>query len=125
MDFINDFWPLDSADISSLITNLAGWIPAIILPTATVSQLVKIVRSRSAEGVSLATWLLFGIANVGLYIFTEKYLAIQSLVGLLGTAMMDFIIVALILFIKGNQEADAEEIKSDKVTADVSEASEA
>lgn len=125
MDFINDFWPLDSAEISSLITNLAGWIPAIILPTATVSQLVKIVRSRSAEGVSLATWLLFGIANVGLYIFTEKYLAIQSLVGLLGTAMMDFIIVALILFIKGNQEADAEEIKSDKVAADVSEASEA
>ncbi|MEM6520747.1 MAG: hypothetical protein AAF722_15610 [Cyanobacteria bacterium P01_C01_bin.70] len=125
MDFINDFWPLDSAEISSLITNLAGWIPAIILPTATVSQLVKIVRSRSAEGVSLATWLLFGIANVGLYIFTEKYLAIQSLAGLLGTAMMDFIIVALILFIKGNQEADAEEIKSDKVTADVSEASEA
>ncbi|MEM1308398.1 MAG: hypothetical protein AAGF98_02665 [Cyanobacteria bacterium P01_H01_bin.153] len=104
---------------------MAGWIPAIILPTATVSQLVKIVRSRSAEGVSLATWLLFGIANVGLYIFTEKYLAIQSLVGLLGTAMMDFIIVALILFIKGNQEADAEEIKSDKVAADVSEASEA
>ncbi|MGK7898119.1 MAG: hypothetical protein AB4372_32000 [Xenococcus sp. (in: cyanobacteria)] len=54
--------------VSDIITDLAGWIPAIVLPTATTSQLVKITRSKSAQGVSLTTWLLFGIANVGLYI---------------------------------------------------------
>ena len=49
------------------------------------------------------TWLLFGIANVGLYIFTEKYFTVQALVGLLGTAIMDFVIVALIV-LKNSKE---------------------
>ena len=99
---------LDIENISGIITNLAGWIPAIILPTATISQLVKIIRSKSAEGVSLVTWLLFGIANVGLYIFTEKYFAFQSLIGLLGTAIMDFVIVAIIVFIKVSKKTEDE-----------------
>ena len=88
-----------------------------------MSQLVKIVRSKSAEGVSLVTWLLFGVANVGLYIFTEKYFALQSLLGLLGTAIMDFIIVAMIVFIKVNKELKTEVIKLDEVTSSVSEVS--
>ncbi|MGD1862158.1 MAG: hypothetical protein ACFB0E_19595 [Leptolyngbyaceae cyanobacterium] len=125
MDFIINFLHLDDTDISSLITNLAGWIPAIILPTATISQITKIIRSRSTSGVSLATWLLFGIANIGLYIFTEKYLAIQSLVGLLGTAIMDFVIVALIIFIKEDAELSSAEPEYNKMSAEVSEASEA
>lgn len=79
------------------LTDLAGWIPAIVLPTATLFQLVKIARARSAEGVSLMTWLLFGFANIGLYVFTEKYLAPQSLIGLLGTAALNFVIVGMIL----------------------------
>ncbi|MEM7064849.1 MAG: hypothetical protein AAF572_17030 [Cyanobacteria bacterium P01_B01_bin.77] len=110
------FLHIDVANIPNIITNLAGWIPAIILPAATISQLAKIVRSKSAEGVSLATWLLFGIANVGLYIFTEKYFALQALLGLLGTAVMDFIIVAMIVLIKGNKKIKTEEIKLDEVT---------
>ena len=83
--------------MNETVTNLAGWIPAVVLPTATLLQLIKILRSNSAEGVSLMTWLLFGIANLGLYIFTEKYLAPQTLIGLLGTAVLNFIIVAMIL----------------------------
>ncbi|MEM6452153.1 MAG: hypothetical protein AAF703_17800 [Cyanobacteria bacterium P01_D01_bin.105] len=51
------------------------------------------------------TWLLFGIANVGLYVFTEKYFALQSLIGLLGTAMMDFVIVGMIVFLKAKKKA--------------------
>ncbi|MEM9266447.1 MAG: hypothetical protein AAGA46_13055 [Cyanobacteria bacterium P01_F01_bin.13] len=102
-------------DAHTLITNLAGWIPAVILPTATISQLLKIVRSKSAEGVSLSTWLLFGIANVGLYIFTEKYFTLQALIGLLGTAIMDFIIVAMIVLVRGNKDFKAEDIKLDEV----------
>ncbi len=86
--------------MNETITNLAGWIPAVVLPTATLLQLIKIARSRSVEGVSLATWLLFGISNIGLYIFTEKYLALQTLIGLLGTAVLNFIIVAMIVSLR-------------------------
>ncbi|MBE9028950.1 hypothetical protein IQ266_04130 [filamentous cyanobacterium LEGE 11480] len=84
---MNEFW-----------TNIAGWMPAVILPLATITQLTKIVREKSAKGVSLVTWIMFGVANVGLYIFTEKYLALQSLIGLLGTAILDFTIVGFVLF---------------------------
>ncbi|MBN2803405.1 MAG: hypothetical protein JXR91_09945 [Deltaproteobacteria bacterium] len=79
------------------ITEIAGWIPAVVLPVGTLIQLFKIVKNSSIEGVSVSSWFLFGLANIGLYIFTEKYFAIQSLVGLLGTALMDFIIVALLI----------------------------
>ncbi|ELS01045.1 hypothetical protein Xen7305DRAFT_00007460 [Xenococcus sp. PCC 7305] len=83
--------------MNDLLVNLAGWVPAIILPIATITQLVKIVQERNAAGVSLITWFLFGVANIGLYLFTEKYLALQSLVGLLGTAVLDFAIFFLAL----------------------------
>jgi uncharacterized protein with PQ loop repeat len=84
--------------MKEVLTNVAGWMPAIILPLATITQLTKIIRERSAKGVSLVTWVMFGVANVGLYVFTEKYLALQSLIGLLGTAILDFTIVGFVLF---------------------------
>lgn len=79
---------------------IAGWIPGIVLPMATLLQLIKIARVKSVEGVSLMTWLLFGFANLGLYIFTEKYFALQTLIGLLGTATLNFIIVGMIISIR-------------------------
>ena len=86
--------------MSERVTNLAGWIPAVVLPVATLLQMVKIARSNSVEGVSLMTWLLFGFANVGLYIFTEKYFSPQAVIGLLGTAVMNFMIVGMILSLR-------------------------
>ncbi len=86
--------------MNDIFTNIAGWIPAIILPIATISQLTKIVQEKTAKGVSLITWFLFGVANIGLYLFTEKYLALQSLVGLLGTAVLDFVILGVAFFYK-------------------------
>ena len=85
-----------------LLINLAGWIPAIVFPAATALQLIKILRSKNADGVSIATWLMFGIANIGLYIYTEKYLSFQSLFGILGTALLDFIIVAVTIHLRPN-----------------------
>ena len=79
------------------LTNLAGWIPAIILPTASLLQMIKIVRMKCAEGVSIMTWFMFGIANLGLYVFTEKYFAIQAILGMLGTALINFITVGVIM----------------------------
>ena len=80
---------------SSFLIELAGWIPAFIFPSATSVQLIKIVRKKTTEGVSAVTWVLFGFANIGLYFYAEKYFSLQSIIGLLGTAILDFIIVAL------------------------------
>jgi uncharacterized protein with PQ loop repeat len=80
---------------SNSLVELAGWIPAIIFPSATSVQLIKIVREKTAVGVSVLTWILFGFANIGLYFYAEKYFALQSIIGLLGTAILDFIIVGL------------------------------
>ena len=83
--------------MNETVTNLVGWVPAVILPVASLIQLIKIWRSRTVAGVSLMTWLLFGIANLGLYVFTEKYTSPQAIIGLLGTALINFVIVGLIL----------------------------
>lgn len=78
-----------------ILINLCGWLPAIIIPLATIIQLSSIIRNRSTAGVSALTWFLFGVANVGLYIYTEKYGDIQAIAGLLGSALLDFVITGL------------------------------
>ena len=77
---------------------LAGIFPAIVFPAATLVQLVRIVRERSAAGVSVTTWLLFGFANLGIYFYAERYTEWQAILGMLLTAVVDFAIVALALF---------------------------
>lgn len=84
-------------DMPTALIAFCGWLPAVIIPMATLLQLSAIVRKRSAEGVDWLTWFLFGVANVGLYIYTEKYWDVQSVVGLLGSAVMDFAIATLVL----------------------------
>ena len=79
-----------------IILDIAGWLPAIIFPTATFIQIWAILKTRSTNGVSAMTWFLFGIANIGVYIYTEKYTDLQSIFGFLGTALLDFVIVAMV-----------------------------
>lgn len=86
--------------MNQFLINLAGWIPAVVLPMASLLQLIKIIQVKEVKGVSLFTWLMFGLANTGLYFFTEKYFAVQSLLGLLLTAILDFTIVGLIIHYK-------------------------
>ncbi len=69
----------------------------MILPSATFLQLMKILEG-SVEGVSVTAWLLFGLANVGAYFFTEKYFSPQALLAFALTAVLDFVIVGLIMF---------------------------
>lgn len=83
--------------MNSTFIEIAGIAPAIIFPAATLLQLISIIRAKTAKGVSALTWALFGIANIGMYIFTEKYTSIQTIAGFLGTAILDFIIVAMVL----------------------------
>lgn len=77
---------------------LAGVLPAIIYPTATALQIVRIVRDRSTVGVSKTSWLLFGVANISLYIYAGHYTEWQAIVSLLLSAVLDFVIVGLALF---------------------------
>jgi uncharacterized protein with PQ loop repeat len=83
------------------IIDFFGWLPAIIFPAGTLIQLITMVRTKNRQGVSCLTWTLFGIANIGLYVYTEKYLELQAIVGFLGTAILDFIIVGLALSRRG------------------------
>ena len=79
------------------LIEVAGWLPAIFIPLATFLQLLQVFNAPSVAGVNWATWLMFGFANIGFYIFTEKYTSYQSILGFLGTALIDFVIVALVL----------------------------
>lgn len=76
---------------------VAGVLPAIVFPTATALQFTRMVRAGSAAGVSATTWGLFGIANVALYIYADRYTEWQSILGLLGTALLDFAIAGMAL----------------------------
>jgi uncharacterized protein with PQ loop repeat len=86
------------------IINLSGWLPAIIFPTATLIQLISILQRKSSQGVSWIAWTLFGVANISVYLYTEKYLAAQTIIGLLGSALLDFVIAALAIIGRAEQK---------------------
>jgi uncharacterized protein with PQ loop repeat len=77
---------------------IAGILPAIVFPAATLLQLFRIIRSRSCTGVNVSTWFLFGLANIAIYIYAERYDEWQAIIGMLLTAVLDFVIVGLVLF---------------------------
>jgi lipid-A-disaccharide synthase-like uncharacterized protein len=77
-------------------TDIIGYIPAIIFPAATIIQLVYLLKAKNADGVSATTWFAFALGNISLYIYTEKYWAIQSILGQLVTALIQLYIVFLI-----------------------------
>lgn len=78
-----------------MVVEIAGWVPAVIILGAIILQLATMLKRRSAAGVNGTVWLLFGIANLCLYVYTEKYWEPQSIVGLLGSALLDFVIAGL------------------------------
>jgi hypothetical protein len=80
------------------LAQVAGILPAIVFPAATFLQLWRMIRSRSAVGVSIGSWLLFGLANIALYIYTERYRDWQAISGLLLTAVLDFAIVGVAIY---------------------------
>lgn len=88
-----------------VVVEIAGWLPALIIPTATAIQLLSIVMQRSAAGVNWLVWFLFGLANLGLYVYTEKYTGYQSILGMLAPAVLDFIIAGLALCRYGQKSA--------------------
>jgi hypothetical protein len=92
------------------ISQIAGILPAVVFPAATALQLIQIVRRRSAAGVSAATWTLFGVANVAMYIYAERYAEWQSILGLLGTAVLDFVISGMAVMSVAAQQRQARQL---------------
>lgn len=77
---------------------LAGIIPAIIFPTASLAQLMAILRRRSAEGVSVATWLLVGVGNLSLFLYNGLYTDIFNIAALLGAAVLNFCVAGTAIY---------------------------
>jgi hypothetical protein len=53
------------------------------------------VHARSTAAVSAPTWVMFGVANIAIYIYAEHYTEWQAIIGMLLTAALDFAIAAL------------------------------
>lgn len=83
-----------AAGLPAPLLEIVGWVPAVVFPAATLFQLLVIVRTRTAAGVSAVAWSAFAIANICLFLYTEKYGEIESIVGALGTAALNLCIVA-------------------------------
>ncbi|MCH8536665.1 MAG: hypothetical protein LAT66_02735 [Alkalimonas sp.] len=83
--------------------DLIGIVPAVIFPTATLLQVVHLHRVQDATGVSALSWSAFAMGNLALYIYTEKYLEWQAMIGMLGTALLQLYLIALILHYQKNR----------------------
>jgi len=83
---------------SELVIQIAGVIPAIIFPTASLIQLFALLRRRNAEGVSALSWFCFGFANICLYVYTQKYDEWEAIVTFLGTSSVNFAVCILALY---------------------------
>lgn len=75
------------------LLELVGWVPAIVFPGATMLQLLVIIRRKTAAGVSVTAWTAFAIANICLFIYTDKHTELESIFGALGTAALNLCIV--------------------------------
>jgi uncharacterized protein with PQ loop repeat len=76
-------------------SQIAGILPAIVFPAATAAQLIQIARTRSTAGISAWTWVLFGFANIAMYVYADRFMEWQAIVGMLVTAILDFAIAAM------------------------------
>ncbi|MEY3020909.1 MAG: hypothetical protein RIS86_105 [Planctomycetota bacterium] len=84
----------DKRSVTDAVFEILGWVPALVFPMATGIQLLSILHTRRADGVSVPAWTLFAAANICLFVYTEKYGEIESILGALGTAVLNLCIVA-------------------------------
>ena len=82
------------------IAKSAGFLPALLFPIGTLLQLIKIIKNNSTRGVSMFLWVLMLFGNIGLYILSKKYLSWKSIVGFLGTGILNIMIIFYILYLK-------------------------
>jgi len=80
---------------------LLTWMPALVLPGAALIQLVQLWKTHNPGGVSVLSWLMFGVANIGAYfLFVEtggKYSDIRPILAFLLTSVLNFWVVWTVL----------------------------
>lgn len=83
---------------SELVIQIAGTIPAIIFPAASLIQLFTLLKHRNAESISALSWFCFGVANICLYVYTQKYDDWPAITTFLGTSALNFAVAILVLY---------------------------
>lgn len=86
------------------ISELGGFLPAILFPVATVLQLYKLIQNKKIGGVSESTWILMFVGNVGLYALSGRYTSWKAIIGYLGSAMLNLGIVFYIVHLKSHNK---------------------
>ena len=86
------------------ISELGGFLPAILFPVATVLQLYKLIQNKKIGGVSESTWILMFVGNVGLYALSGRYTSWKAILGYLGSAMLNLGIVFYIVHLKSHNK---------------------
>ena len=76
---------------------IAGWVPAVVFPTASLLQLLRLLKIEDTEALSVSTWLMMALANICMFIFMEKYWAPQAILANLLNAAIQIVIVAIAL----------------------------
>lgn len=79
-----------------MFIKIVGIIPAFIFPIASIMQCIHLLRVKNSKGNSLLSWFAFCLGNLCLYIYTEKYLELQSIIATLGTALIQLYVIHLI-----------------------------
>ena len=82
----------------NVLLEFAAWLPALIFPTATYSQLHTALRATDRTAISVTTWAMFGLANLGALVLARPESTIawaQAGIGFGLTAVLDFAIVAV------------------------------
>jgi len=97
----------DVAFLPEWLFKCFGWVPAIVFPSACGIQLLTILRTKNASGVSIPAWSLFAFANISLFIYMEKYGEFESILGSVGTACLNLCIVAAAIRYRSPASAQA------------------
>ena len=92
----------DPSTFSDLL-NVIGWVPAVVFPAATVSQLFVLTRRQRVDGVSAITWGLFAVANICLYLTIGEWGRPQVIATTLGSALVQAIIVGVVLRLRADK----------------------
>jgi hypothetical protein len=80
-------------DIVTKYSNYVGVVPGIVNPLGISTQLYKIYTTNACHGVSIISWTLQLIGNIGLYFLTGKLTNIFNITQSILSAIMNLLII--------------------------------